>query len=901
VASKGLFDEREAPKELRMVQTSFSVGDTATLGTVLQEISTGGTDAAGSTAYTITLTAAMAPSSLSVELLPGSSVTLSGPDPFIVGAFAVTGTVVTDLNYTGNITLDNGALSNVAVATNGGGTVTAGLFSGAVLGTVGDAGDNAINDGTVLYGGGFAAIEFDSGGVQNGWDGTAAALVSGVAGGVELETSGIVQNGGTIEASGTAAIGVYVGAGTVDNGQATLTAALITGGDAGVEIAGTGAVANLATIVGATGDGVILGSGSVANGTTSDTTALIQGGSTDNGVWINAGSGTVSNFATIIGGGASGVLLQDGGTLTNGASGDTAASVASYFDGVLVHSGQGSVFNYGTILADGVDTPSNKVVGVFLNGGGTVENLAANASIGGVDWGVVVESGSGALENLGSITATGTAGLGADLTAGGTITNGLTAGSNATIQGVYDGVRISAGAPGAGANVVNNGTISGNVGVDFASGPTQATGTLVNSGLIESTAGPSGIAVAFGTGNESAVLQPGGSFIGSVLGNNSVGNSTTLELANGTTGTLSGLVNDSGTATDSSGSFSFSEIGTIQVDVGATWSVATGGTLDTVINNGGITVTGGTLVMNGPLVSGGGSGIVNIGSAGAVAVKTADSGQTFDLTSGGTGDIALEIGTLANFAATIGTFTAGDTIILQQFSFASMSFNPSIHQLSLLDASSDVLGTLQFGSSVTDLTGLTVEAACFAAGTRIGTARGPVKVEDLRLGDRVRLSGRRREFQPIVWLGRRTVICSQHDQPSNVWPVRIKAGAFGKHRPRRDLFLSPDHAVLVEDVLVPVKYLIDGTTIEQIPVDEVTYYHVELPRHSVLLAEGLPAESYLDIGDRAGFVDVTRIQPHSDPVSRAWEAAACAPLVITGARLASIRQRLTKMHAPAVR
>ena len=47
------------------------------------------------------------------------------------------------------------------------------------------------------------------------------------------------------------------------------------------------------------------------------------------------------------------------------------------------------------------------------------------------------------------------------------------------------------------------------------------------------------------------------------------------------------------------------------------------------------------------------------------------------------------------------------------------------------------------------------------------------------------------------------------------------------------------------DVLIPVKYLIDGNSVFQVPVNEVTYYHVELPQHSVLLAEGLPVESYL--------------------------------------------------------
>jgi len=64
-----------------------------------------------------------------------------------------------------------------------------------------------------------------------------------------------------------------------------------------------------------------------------------------------------------------------------------------------------------------------------------------------------------------------------------------------------------------------------------------------------------------------------------------------------------------------------------------------------------------------------------------------------------------------------------------------------------------------------------------------------------------------------------------------------------------DLRLSPDHALYIGEVLIPVKHLINGSTIVQVPCDEVTYYHVELPKHSVLLAEGLAAESYLDGGD----------------------------------------------------
>ena len=72
--------------------------------------------------------------------------------------------------------------------------------------------------------------------------------------------------------------------------------------------------------------------------------------------------------------------------------------------------------------------------------------------------------------------------------------------------------------------------------------------------------------------------------------------------------------------------------------------------------------------------------------------------------------------------------------------------------------------------------------------------------------------------------------------------VRVRAGAFGSGRPTRDLWLSPDHAVLIGDVLIPVKYLINALSIDHVPVGTITYYHVELDAHDVLLAEGAAAE-----------------------------------------------------------
>jgi hypothetical protein len=194
-----------------------------------------------------------------------------------------------------------------------------------------------------------------------------------------------------------------------------------------------------------------------------------------------------------------------------------------------------------------------------------------------------------------------------------------------------------------------------------------------------------------------------------------------------------------------------------------------------------------------------------------------------------------------------------------------------------------------------------VQAPCFIAGTRIGTERGEVAVEGLAVGDRVQVVGMAASSQPLVWLGHRTVDCARHPQPRKVWPVRVSTGAFGHGRPCRDLWLSPDHAVFIDDVLIPIKLLINGTTIAQVPVDEVTYYHVELQRHAVILAEGLPAESYLDTGDRSNFANGGgAIALYPDFSSRIWDAEGCAPLVVTGPPLDAARHWVNGLAGRAV-
>lgn len=141
---------------------------------------------------------------------------------------------------------------------------------------------------------------------------------------------------------------------------------------------------------------------------------------------------------------------------------------------------------------------------------------------------------------------------------------------------------------------------------------------------------------------------------------------------------------------------------------------------------------------------------------------------------------------------------------------------------------------------------------CYSKGTYITTEKGDVLVEDLVAGDMaLTVSG---QYAPVKWLGRRTINCKTHPNPTDAWPVCIKQGAFGDQLPKRDLYLSPLHSIYVNGHFIPAIDLVNGSNIIQEQFAEVTYFHVELPSHNVIFAEGLPAESYLDDNNRNFFV-----------------------------------------------
>jgi hypothetical protein len=243
--------------------------------------------------------------------------------------------------------------------------------------------------------------------------------------------------------------------------------------------------------------------------------------------------------------------------------------------------------------------------------------------------------------------------------------------------------------------------------------------------------------------------------------------------------------------------------------------------------------------------------------------------------------------TLMDGASTISTVTLGSNILAGQF----------------VDWIADGSATGQTGGQVglggTDI--FLSSVVCFAAGTRIATAEGETAIEDLAEGDMVvTLDGADRTLAPVTWLGYRRVDLAGHPRRELVAPVCIQRGAFAENVPHRDLVVSPDHALFVDGKLVIARLLLNGMTITQnLDARVVEYYHVELPRHAVLLAEGLTAESYLDTGNRAMFSNAgLALVLHPDFAASqglsTWADDSCAPLVTTAAEVEPIWRQLAQ-------
>jgi hypothetical protein len=815
---------------------------------------------------------------------------------------------------------------NLVVGGNGSGSLD--INGGGSVGVV-NAGANEI----VIGQGGPAAhgtISVENGGTLLGGALALSDAVGASTGRLTVGGGGTVEVSGVAESAGGA---ITVGGGTVaavlhDSGLFTLgligTDALLTVNSLGT-VSGAGAntlqiQSNSTALV---NGGVLSGFGTVDIGGVSNGTLIVTGGGTLEGAQVEVKNGGLLQADRVT---VDSLITQGSiGTLSIGSGGSLLA-------GIVVVGNQGSGPAVMTVGSLGVATVTGGVsLGdagagagtLIVNGGGTLLaggfDVGAEAFPGTAVSMLTVNSGGFVSQTASNTFLIGDGGFGIVTVDGGTLdigSNSLLIGKQSSSDGtliVENGGTLSAGAMtlgmrAQGALTVESGGqvgLTGNLvlGINTGGGGiVTVDGGILNAG----TAGvfiDSGI-VTVESGGTLLAGDVGVGFIGGGQLNIGAGGVANVSSVTVSSTNASGEIDFSGGLLESSSAVAVSAGGTIQGF----------GTLqaDVTLSATGINALGGTLEITGGIS---GSGTLDLGSGSTMLLDSAP-GDTPTVTFANVGTETLVLANPSiDKAGAPGIFTAvtdvgvgdkidfGSGIAINSISYAAVSGgqNVTLNVTEGVTTGFITLNDVQFGGGARQFN-ITTDAAtgdaaiqaapCFAAGTRIATARGEIAVEDLVIGDLVpTVLGETGETgAPIIWIGQRHVTCDRHPRPKQVWPVRIAAGAFGPGRPHTDLFLSPDHAIYVNEVLIPVRYLINDSSITQVPMDRVTYYHIELPQHDVVLAQGLPTESFLDMQDRSDYANRPGpIRLYPDFAVRMWEAFGCAPLIVTGPELEAAR------------
>jgi len=369
------------------------------------------------------------------------------------------------------------------------------------------------------------------------------------------------------------------------------------------------------------------------------------------------------------------------------------------------------------------------------------------------------------------------------------------------------------------------------------------------------------------------------------------------------------VVNGSGTV-ELTGNNTYS--GTTTVEDGTLVIGGSNGSSAITVDNGG--AIGGTGTAGSVTVESGGTFAPGDPSTITVASLTLESGSTFDEEIGGTspgtgaasgydqtvvesgGTISLNGATLDVSLVNGFTPSTGETFTIisnETGNAVSGTFN-GLAEGATLALGGDLFEISYAGGSGQDVT-LTDEgtAPCYCPGTLIRTPCGNKRVEKLQIGDEVvTASGAAR---PIKWIGRRSYSGRFVMGRKDMLPVCIKAGALDDNVPRRDLWISPHHAMYFKDkhldgVLIEAKDLVNGVSIVQADrVDSVEYFHIELDSHDVIIAEGALSESFIDDDSRFMFHNAHEYR-RLYPNAAVGLARYCAPRCEDGYEVETVRQ-----------
>ena len=212
--------------------------------------------------------------------------------------------------------------------------------------------------------------------------------------------------------------------------------------------------------------------------------------------------------------------------------------------------------------------------------------------------------------------------------------------------------------------------------------------------------------------------------------------------------------------------------------------------------------------------------------------------------------------TATDYYDNFGTPYSGYTISINGKDYA-IFYGGGVYYVPFITAVEDLSALIN--TQVTQIISNTGENAvvanyCFAAGILIATPSGQTAVEDLSIGDRI-VTAEGREVA-VKWVGRQTVM-PLFGPAERLMPVRFAAGSLGGGLPHAELTVTADHGMLIDGVICHAGALVNGTTSTRVPLSEMgdtyTVYHIETEEHEIILANGAPAETFIDNVSRRCF------------------------------------------------
>ncbi|AOW47870.1 hypothetical protein A4S02_10000 [Acetobacter ascendens] len=359
---------------------------------------------------------------------------------------------------------------------------------------------------------------------------------------------------------------------------------------------------------------------------------------------------------------------------------------------------------------------------------------------------------------------------------------------------------------------------------------------------------------------------------------------------------------------------------------GATMTVSAG-TVDGIINinnNGHANVSGGTVSdIN---IASGGSGAITGGSvadvtvssggtvnfssgatltdtltlsSGATASITGNTGGTVDLGDGYTSGLTitgLNTSTDTNVTTTINGWTKDSQIDLQYVTFDNAKWvysDKNTVAITTKDATTGDTYTVTLNIPNVEETGFNLVndnqggitiVTCFLADSMICTPNGDVAVEDIQIGDQVVTfdwKNNKEITRPVVWVGKaHAMVRAGLPDDEAGYPVRILKDAIADGVPYKDMLITAEHCLFFDGKFVPVRMLVNGVSIfYDKSFLSYDYYHVETAQHSVITADGMLTESYLDTGNRRAFRQEGKVATLRGAV-QSWVEDAGAPLCV---------------------